>query len=245
MGHTLRLESAFLELSQSYYIQMIKQIRLHRDQLSANHNSLKVRHQFKLGFISEMRFDHSTALKHYSQAYIYIDEVRIIDTNCLEIKTIAGFINYKMCKLMFKLNVPRDSITQFKNHIEKYKSRTGFKELLFEHYAWLSVQYSYFAELFCEAIKMGLPALQTQHPGIYYHKAAEYLCKRREAFTQALSLSPATELPPQATQFSELYSDYFGVRNGARNSSEPVTEQQIISLVQEMEKKFLHSVNEF
>lgn len=60
-----------------------------------------------------------------------------------------------------------------------------------------------------------------------------------------MSLSPATELPPQASPFSELYSDYFGVRNGARNSTEPVTEQQIISLVQEMEKKFSHSVSLF
>lgn len=56
-------------------------------------------------------------------------------------------------------------------------------------------------------------------------------------------MSPSTETSPQATQFSELYTDYFGVRNGARNSSEPVTEQQIIALVQEMEKKFSYSVS--
>lgn len=55
-------------------------------------------------------------------------------------KTVAGFLNYKMCKMMFKLNSPRDSITQFKAHIEKYQGRTGYKELLFEHYAWMSVQ---------------------------------------------------------------------------------------------------------
>lgn len=63
MGYTMRLEISFLELAQSYYIQMIKQIRQHRDMLSATHYTLKVRHQFKLGFISEMRFDYSTALK--------------------------------------------------------------------------------------------------------------------------------------------------------------------------------------
>lgn len=63
LGYAIRLESAFLELSQSYYIQMIKQIRLHRDQLSQAHQSLRVRHQFKLGFISEIRQDFSTALK--------------------------------------------------------------------------------------------------------------------------------------------------------------------------------------
>lgn len=41
---------------------------------------------------------------------------------------------------MFRLNAPRDAITQFKSHIERYKSRTGFKELIFEHFGWLSVQ---------------------------------------------------------------------------------------------------------
>jgi trafficking protein particle complex subunit 11 len=122
--------------------------------------------------------------RHYSQAYGKLHERRIVDTNCLEIKTIAGFLIYKTCRLMFKLNVPRDSINQFKTHVEKYKHLAGFKELLFEHYAWLSTQYYGFAELFCDAIKNGLPALQTQHPGIYFHKAAEYVGRRKEAFLQ-------------------------------------------------------------
>jgi hypothetical protein len=144
-----------------------------------------------------------------------------------------------MCKLLFKLKAPRDSIQQFKSHIDKYKSRTGFKELLFEHYAWLSVQYSSFAELFCDAIKNGLPALQTQHPGIYYHKAAEYISKRKEAFLQccALSASPTEGGPATA---SALYSDFFGIRG---KSGELVTEQQIISLVQDNERLFNHSVS--
>lgn len=102
----------------------------------------------------------------------------------MEIKTVAGFINFKMCKLMFKLNLPRDAITQFKAHIEKYKARTGFKELLFEHFSWQSQQFQYFGDLFGDAVKNGLAALQTQHPGIYYMKAAEYLYKRRDTFSQ-------------------------------------------------------------
>lgn len=78
--------------------------------------------------------------RHYSLAYSALDDIRLNDGNCLEIKVISGFLNYKICKLMFKSNLPKDSITQFKNHIDKYKHRTGTKELRFEHYAWLSVQ---------------------------------------------------------------------------------------------------------
>lgn len=65
-GYTLRLESAFLELAQTYYAQMGKKVRVHRDQLTSAHQSLLIRHLFKLGFISEMKFDYNTALKYVS-----------------------------------------------------------------------------------------------------------------------------------------------------------------------------------
>ncbi|EAA11770.4 AGAP006517-PA [Anopheles gambiae str. PEST] len=241
MGHIFRLQSAFLELAQSYYTQMMKQIRLHRDQLTDAHTLLKIRHQFKLGFISELKLDQSNALRHYRQTYTFLDDVRIVDTNCLELKTIAGFVNYKMCKLFFRLNAPKDSISQFKNHIGKYRQRSGFKELLFEHYAWLSVQYSAFAELFCDAVKNGLAPLQTQHPGIYFHKAAEYIGLRKEAFLQCTALGTAGTGEQFGTiSNSALYSDFFGIR-GSVKTGEPVSEQQIICLVQENEKSYNHS----
>ena len=61
LGYTIRLESAFLELSQSFYIQMLKSYRGH--QTSSSHQTLKVRHQFKQAFICELRLDFSTASK--------------------------------------------------------------------------------------------------------------------------------------------------------------------------------------
>lgn len=63
LGYTLRLESAFLEQAQSYYTQISKQVRVHRDQLTSAHQGLKIRHQFKLGFFAEMRLDLNAALK--------------------------------------------------------------------------------------------------------------------------------------------------------------------------------------
>ncbi|XP_017474122.1 PREDICTED: trafficking protein particle complex subunit 11 [Rhagoletis zephyria] len=244
MGYTLRLESAFLDMAQSYYALMSKRIRAHRDQLTAAHTTLKIRHQFKLGFVAEIRQDFSTALKHFTQAYATLDEIRITDANCLEMKTIAGFLNYKLCRLMFKLKVPRDAINHFISHIEKYKNRIGFKDLIFEHYAWLSTQHSVFAELFCEAIKNGLPALQTQNPGIYYNKAAEYTMKRKESFLQsnAILLSPTDPTSPNSMQNNNsvaLYTEFFGIR--AVKTGDPVSEQQINMLIRENEKSFNHS----
>lgn len=83
---------------------------------------------------------HSQYFRHFSQAYEWLEEIRMIDNNCLEIKVVAGFLNYKMCKLMFGIGSPRDAITQFRTHIDKYRNRNGCKDLLFEHFAWLSVQ---------------------------------------------------------------------------------------------------------
>ncbi|XP_075159390.1 trafficking protein particle complex subunit 11 gry [Haematobia irritans] len=244
MGYILRLESAFVDMAQSYYTLMTKRIRTHRDQLTAAHTTLKIRHQFKLGFVAEIRQDFSTALKHYTQSYITLDELRINDGNNLEIKTVAGFLNYKICRLMFKLKVPRDSINHFISHIDKYKNRVGLKDLLFEHYAWLSTQHFVFAELFCEAIKNGLPALQTQHPGIYFHKAAEYIQKRKEAFLQSNGLTSPTDTPPnnfsgQSNNITSLFTEYFGIR--ATKSGEPLTEQQINTMIRENEKLYNHS----
>lgn len=238
LNYTIRMESAFLEMSTMFYVQMLKNYRSH--QTNSSHQTLKVRHQFKQGFICEMRSDLSTALKYYTQAYANLEDIRVVDTNCLEIKTVAGFISYKMCKLMFKSNLPRDSITQFKAHIDKYKSRVGFKELMFEHQNWLSQQFQYFADLFAEAVKNGLTALQTQHPGIYYLKSAEFLFKRRETFAQ-IERPPTT--PTEATsQFTSLYSDFFGVRNTTNKNMEQGTEQHMILFVQETESKFNYSV---
>lgn len=78
--------------------------------------------------------------RNYSQAYSNLLELRMVDTNALEVKTVAGFINYKLCKLMFQLSLPRDAIAQFRKHTEHFKNRIGQKDLAFEHHAWTSKQ---------------------------------------------------------------------------------------------------------
>lgn len=179
----------------------------------------------------------------------------MVDTNCLEVKTIAGFLNYKICRLMFR-SVPRDAIAHFKAHIERFRGRTGFREIMFEHYAWLSFQYSAFAELFCDAIKLGLPALQTQNPGIYYYKAAEYMGQRKQCFYECLAATaasaastapttaaagaPNAAADANASYANQFYSEFFGVRT--TKIGDAATEQQQFALVQANEMNFNHSV---
>lgn len=121
------------------------------------------------------------SVTHFSiQAYSHIHELRSHDTNNLEVKVLGGFINYKLCRLCFlRLNTPLEAISQFRRHIDLFKPKTGNLELLFEHSAWMSKQFTVFGDLFDEAIKAGLAAIQTQHPGFYYQQAAYYAQERR------------------------------------------------------------------
>ncbi|CAF95410.1 unnamed protein product, partial [Tetraodon nigroviridis] len=201
VGYIIRLENAFYEHAQTYYYTEIRRVKSHKEFLNkTTHQLLFVRHQFKIAFFSELKQDTQNALKYYRTAYSLIHELRAHETNMLEIKTLAGFINYKICRLCFQHNTPLDAIAQFRKHIDLCKKKIGSPELAFEHAAWMSKQFQSFGELFDEAIKLGLTAIQTQNPGFYYQQAACYsqerkqlaqqLCQSRISATEPLDVHP-------------------------------------------------------
>ncbi|KAF7270948.1 hypothetical protein GWI33_016126 [Rhynchophorus ferrugineus] len=245
LGYTIRLESAFFEFCQNYYQSLIKNIKQHKEHLNkSSHQYLYVRHQFKMAFLSELRQDIQSAHKHYTLAYNNLLDIRIVDTNALEIRTIAGFINYKICKLMFVLNLPRDAISQFKSHIDKFKTRIGFQELVFEHYAWLSKQLEIFADIFDDAVKHELPALQTQHPGIYYEQAAQYAIARKNSCQDLCSKIIAYPSPDPLEGIDKM--EFFAQRPWrpgkiAAEPPEPVVEANGIQALQFLENQINHS----
>lgn len=61
---------------------------------------LFIRHQFKVAFFNELKQDTQMALKHYKQAYGHCLEAKLTDQNILEVKTIAGFITYKVAYML-------------------------------------------------------------------------------------------------------------------------------------------------
>nr|CAB3267220.1 trafficking protein particle complex subunit 11-like [Phallusia mammillata] len=213
LGYIVRLESAFVELAQTYYHSELRRVKAHKEFLNkTTHQLLFPRHQFKIAFFSEFMQDASTALKHYRQSYTHIHELRSHATNNLEVKVVGGFVNYKICSLCFlKLNAPLDAINQFQRHVEQFKYQFGNPDLMFEHCAWLSQQYLLFADLFSNAIEQGLSAIQTQHPGFYYQQAAHYATLRRQ---HALSLCVSIESLnyPSPDPLAAESMDFFGQR---------------------------------
>lgn len=244
MGYIIRLENAFYDIAQNYYHHETKNIKQHRDHLNkTTHQYLFVRHQFKLGYLNELKQDHSTAHKHYMHAYNNLLETRTVDTNIHEVRTVAGYINYKLCKLLFVLNLPRDAITQLKTHIERYKNRVGPTELLFEHYAWIARQYSAFGELFDEAISAGLPATRSQHPGFYYQLAAQFTAKRRQAMRSVCT--EALQYPPPPDPMEGIV-EFYGQRPWrpgrlSADPHDPQKEQAAVLALQYNERVFNHS----
>ncbi|KAI4476951.1 hypothetical protein M0804_013131 [Polistes exclamans] len=241
-GYISRLETAFYQLAQNFYHHEYRIIRSHRDQLNKTvHQYLFVRHQFKMGFLNELKQDQPQ--KHYVQAYHNLFEIRMVDTNALEIKTIAGFINYKICKIMFSLNLPKDAIAQFRLHTERFKLKTGPKELIFEHHAWMSNQFSTFAELFDDAIRQGLPAVQTQHPGYYYQLAAQHASLRQSACKELCkNVNSYPDLDPLA---EEEKLEFYGQRpwRSGKLNVEPLDTVKEAAAIQALQYKEKTSVN--
>lgn len=248
LGYISRLESALYDLAQNFYHHEYRIVKGHRDQLNKTvqkntYKHLFVRHQFKMAFLNELKQDQNLAQKHYTQAYNHLLEIQITDTNVMEITTIASFINYKLCKIMFNLNVPKDAISQFRLHTDRFKLWTGPKELIFEHHAWMCSQFSTFAELFDDAIRQGLPAVQTQHPGYYFQSAAHHAGLRQAACKELCqNINSYPEPDPLA---GEEKLEFYGQRpwRPGKLSAEPADSMKEVLAIQALQYKEKYTVN--
>lgn len=248
VGYIIRLENAFYEHAQTYYYTEIRRVKSHKEFLNkTTHQLLFVRHQFKIAFFSELKQDSQNALKHYRTAYNLVHELRAHETNMLEIKTMAGFINYKICRLCFQHNTPLDAIAQFRKHIDLCKKKIGSAELSFEHAAWMSKQFQAFGDLFDEAIKLGLTAIQTQNPGFYYQQAAYYAQERKLLASQLCNHDASAVYPnPDPLETPNGMLDFYGQRPWRQgilsfDLSDPEKEKAAIFALQLKERSVLHT----
>jgi len=220
MVSVVQLEATLQELASNYYHGQIKTVKSHRDLLNrATHLQLLVRHSFKVGFLSELKGDLHSAYKSYTSAYQLLLETRLTEHNTAEIRTVAGLINFKICRLAFRLNLPRDAITQFRKHMEQWRSPPGPPQLSWEQAAWQAAQAAAFGHQFVEACKGGQSAVQTQHPGIYFHLAAEYSISRRKLADSLCSLVTTYPCPDPLQGMNTM--EYYGQRPWRVGKQEP------------------------
>ncbi|CAF4925577.1 unnamed protein product [Rotaria sp. Silwood1] len=198
-----RLEQTFIESSQNYYTNEIRRVKKHKETLNnITHQLLHIRHQFKVGFFSELKQDIPSAVKSYKNAYSYLTEnARIHDTNILEMKIIAGFLTYKICRISFELSQPVEAINHFRRHADIFKSKIGPTDLVFEHKAWLSKQFQTFGDLFTRCPL----AIQTQHPGFYYQEAAYQSMARKQIAQTCRRIEQADFDPSEFLKATEFF----------------------------------------
>lgn len=128
-------------------------------------------------------------------------------------QVIGGFVNYKICRLYFlRLDEPLEAIKQFRRHVDLFKPKRGVPELAFEHSAWMSMQFDVFGGLFDEAIKAGLAAIQTQHPGFYFQQAANYARDRRAQAREICSAVAGSAYPTPDPLDTDGPLDFYGQR---------------------------------
>lgn len=149
--------------------------------------------------------------RHYKTGYVNLLEIRSSCHNLYEIKTIAGFLSYKVSKLCFVGNFPLDAISHFKKHIDIFRSKVDAPELEFEHRNWVSKQFAMFGSLFESAVATGLVPSQSQNPGFYFFEAAIEAIARRKVSKRLLAELPA-DLPLVQDLSSSEQTEFFGQR---------------------------------
>lgn len=186
--------------------------------------------------------------RHYRTGYGNLLEVRSSANNMYEIKTIAGFLSYKISRLCFVGNFPLDAISHFKKHVELFRSKLDSPELEFEHRNWLSRQFATFASLFELAVASGLLPSQSQNPGFYYFEAAMEAIARRKiskGLLAGISDTPLSSSHPVTQALEEM--EFFGQRAWrpgcqAHETLDPEREAAGIRELQVAESTVNHSV---
>ncbi|UJR26957.1 hypothetical protein I4U23_008264 [Adineta vaga] len=236
-----RLEQTFIESSQNYYMNEIRRVKKHKETLNnITHQLLHIRHQFKVGFFSELKQDIPSAVKAYKNAYSYLTEnARIHDTNILEMKMIAGFLTYKICRISFELSQPVEAINHFRRHADIFKSKGGPVDLAFEHKAWLSKQFQTFGDLFTRCPQ----AIQTQHPGFYYQESAyQSMARKQIAHTTCRRIEQADFDSSEFLKPTEFYGQRpWRQHHQSMEISDAQKEREAIAALRDAESRVNHS----
>ncbi|EFA83918.1 DUF1683 family protein [Heterostelium album PN500] len=182
-GFVKKWEKLALELADLHYKE---ECQSSKSQISkSTHTFLLIRYHFKIAYYSEFRIDMNTALKYYAFAYHSLKDWKPNnDTKGIrfaELRTVASFLNFKICKLFLWSNNLNEAIQQFEKHIRLFKLYQGPDEKEFNHCAWLSREYQIFAELL-DMCPNTNKALFSANPGFYYQTAAKYVDERRKYF---------------------------------------------------------------
>eukprot|EP00040_Diaphanoeca_grandis_P015772 m.80876 g.80876 ORF g.80876 m.80876 type:complete len:639 (-) comp25358_c0_seq2:213-2129(-) len=229
----VRLESAFFELSNKYYEQAEVHVRKRMDLLNLNTETiLAVRYNFKIAYFNELRQLRQAALKSYTLAYTLLRDTQAPAVPLSEVKSVEGVLMAKICQIQFGMQTPVDALKQFREHMVTYRNRDGGKKALaFRHSAWLSEQYFMFGVVFEEAVRAGLLALQTEHPGFYFFQAAQHARTQKEAAETQLAEFVSIEAKIKVEEVEYIGQTNIEVTDVSNPDNLPLEDKELFNLL--------------
>lgn len=109
------------DLANAYYKEVGTKIRKYKNEVKKEVQPyLFIRHRFKVAFYFEILKSNAKALKYYSQAYPLIHEISTNDYSIEELRTVADYLNFKICQLQLKEKKISQAVKQFLTHISWY-----------------------------------------------------------------------------------------------------------------------------
>ena len=249
-GFIAKMETIIFDRATQYYGNQFKKVKSHRDNLNRqNQQLLIIRHNFKIAFFTELKQDLVGALRYYRIAYNHLLEAMYLaDDRMMEFKMVAGFMNYKICKLSFEHDDTSQPgahpAVQFRRHIERFSVEIGLRVLAYEHAEWMCRQFSAFGDLFSEAVKHGNKAVLTQNAGTYYYQAAMYALERKRRAKELCREAAMTLSQPSTINLPPV--EYFGQKpwRSCLTDNEPSDKekkQDFIAVMQAAEYIVQHS----
>ena len=141
-------------------------------------------------------------------------EVRISNTNLFEIKTVAGFINFKICKISFLGISHSISISQFRKHLEMFKSKL-IPKIFYSNTRHGYLDSTQFLVLYSKQRSVtDLFPSQTENPGYYMHEAGIEARNRRKCAKRSLiQVSEQDAIAYKSIVDGMLEVEFFGQRS--------------------------------
>ena len=130
----------------------------------ASWTPLVARYSFKVAWFYEFQGNADKALRHYRVAYATLSTLassfqgtdhartskipfsREFRDPCGQVKGVADYANFKICRLTLKQNKIKEAATQMQTHLWYFRD-TATNDVPHQHWGWLSRQHVIFAQL--------------------------------------------------------------------------------------------------
>eukprot|EP00658_Telonema_sp_P-2_P060748 TRINITY_DN4957_c0_g1_i5.p1 TRINITY_DN4957_c0_g1~~TRINITY_DN4957_c0_g1_i5.p1 ORF type:complete len:1081 (-),score=234.46 TRINITY_DN4957_c0_g1_i5:84-3326(-) len=187
-GSMPQLRNHLADLAIAYYNEEAARIKAQMKRLNpATQRSLFVRYHFKVAFMNEFKHDLASAVVHYKHAYDALASMKHPLSRIHEFKSMAEILTFKVVQLQL---ASQEVCTQhFFRLIRDYRQYSGDPRRVFEHFEWLSRQYTIMAQLMAQQPQEMIPP-HVEDATFFYEGAFANAMERKQWANRLCTASP-------------------------------------------------------